>query len=119
MVAGTSSVDDPALTDYWTARRHAATLPVSSTELRLLKTQDGRCPLCKDLLLVAGSAPQNPQEWEQWWRVTRKAMAKQAIVIEGSTTDTTRLVHTRCRRRSTDGDTESSGFKRERLQELA
>ncbi len=120
MVAGTSSVDDPALANYWAARRHAATLPVSVTERRLLKAQDGRCPLCKDLLLVAGSPPQSPHEWEQWWRVTRRAMAKQAIATmrEGGPSDIVRLVHTHCHRRSLDGDAGSSRFEKRTPPEL-
>jgi RNA-directed DNA polymerase len=121
MVAGTSSVDDPSLTNYWAARRHASTLPVSPTELRLLKTQDGRCPLCKDLLLVADSPPQSPHEWEQWWQVTRKAMAKQAIATmrEGGQSDIIRLVHTRCQRRALDADAGSSSTQKRTPIELA
>ncbi len=121
MVAGTSSVDDPDLTNYWTARRNAPTLPVSNTELRLLKTQHGRCPLCKDLLLVADSPPQSPHDWEQWWKVTRKAMTKQAIVTarEGGPSDTIRLVHAQCHRGSRHGDHGPNGLAMRTSSELA
>ena len=121
MVAGTSSVDDPDLTNYWTARRHASTLPVSTTELRLLKAQNGRCPLCKDLLLVADSPPQSPHKWEQWWRVTRKAIAKQAIATmrESGPADVIRLIHTQCHRRSPDDDNESSSLWMQTPSQLA
>jgi hypothetical protein len=46
--------------------------------LRLLKMQTGRCPCCGDLLLYAEHLPQTPIEWEQWVRVTGKALRKQA-----------------------------------------
>ena len=47
--------------------------------LRLLKTQAGRCPCCGDLLLHADHPPQSPSEWEQWVRVTGKALRKQSL----------------------------------------
>jgi len=106
MVAGTSSIDDPSLTSYWAARRHAPSLPVNSIVLRLLKAQNGRCDLCKDLLLLADTPPQSPHEWEQWCRVTRKAMTVQSVVTqrEHGPSDTTRLVHARCRQHHAGDD---------------
>jgi RNA-directed DNA polymerase len=107
MVKGTSSPDDPALAAYWAERRRKVTPPpMDSADLRLVKTQQGRCPLCGGLLLHADHEPQSPREWEQWLAVTRKAMTKQAIVLDGAagTTADPRLTHTYCRRRGQHRD---------------
>ena len=49
MVRGTSSCDDPALTDYWTARRRRGIpRPMDTASLRLLESQRGRCALRGD-----------------------------------------------------------------------
>ena len=63
-VKGGASPDDPTLTDYWASRRRTNTPPLDRTGLRLLQTQQGRCPLCRELLLHADREPQDPQEWE-------------------------------------------------------
>jgi RNA-directed DNA polymerase len=104
LVAGTSSPDDPALTEYWATRRRRGPPPLMDrTALRLLKAQDGRCPLCRDYLLHAEHEPQSPQEWEQWARVVRRATVKQYIVVQRGqgTPDELqpRLLHAHCRRR--------------------
>ncbi|MFD5922922.1 group II intron reverse transcriptase/maturase [Kitasatospora sp. NPDC127035] len=103
MVAGTSSPDDPALTDYWAKRRRKGTpSPLDAFGLRQLTLQDGRCPLCRESLLHADHQPQSPPEWEQWMAVIRLALTKQYIVIspeQGTSNVVLRLVHTACRRR--------------------
>jgi RNA-directed DNA polymerase len=104
MVPGTASPDDPDLATYWAKRRQRNAPPVGGVNLRLLKTQHGRCPLCRGLLLLADREPQSPNEWEQWLTVIRKALRKQAISAErghGDTdeTDALQLVHTDCQRR--------------------
>jgi RNA-directed DNA polymerase len=67
IVKDTASPDDPDLDQYWAVRRRRRPpVPLNRTDLRLLKDQDGRCPLCTDLLLHADQPPQTPQEWEQW-----------------------------------------------------
>jgi RNA-directed DNA polymerase len=102
MVRGTSSPDDPALGDYWTKRRQKGPPPpIGRPSLRLLKAQDGRCPICKELLLYADREPQSPREWEAWLAVTRKAMARHRIAATGTpgTPDEIRLTHTHCRQR--------------------
>ena len=109
MVSGTSSPDDSALADYWAERRRkGAPPPLSSTDLRRMKAQDGRCPACGALLLHADREPQSPREWEQWLRVVRMAMTKQHIVGSetfGTTHDNVRLIHGHChRRRTADND---------------
>jgi Group II intron, maturase-specific domain len=105
LVGGTSSPDDPSLTDYWATRRRRGPAPVDRSTLRLLRTQNGRCPLCGDYLLHAEREPQSPQEWEQWLRVTRRATVKQHIVIRNGrgTPDEPqpRLLHAHCHRRHT------------------
>ena len=102
LVRGTSSPDDPALAAYWAERRRKGPSPLTSrTDLRLLQAQDGRCPLCGEFLLHADHAPQNPHEWEQWLRATRKAIATCRIVTHGKpgTPDKIRLIHTHCQHR--------------------
>ncbi|WP_189317918.1 reverse transcriptase domain-containing protein [Streptomyces brasiliensis] len=106
MVPGTASVDDPALADFWARRRRHGKPPLSTANLRLLQTQDGRCPLCREPLLHADHEPQSPHEWEQWLKVTHTAIRNHAIIAD--TGDGTpdkpaapRLIHTHCHRRMT------------------
>jgi len=101
MVRGTSSTDDPALTDYWAARRRRGIpRPMDTASLRLLQAQHGRCSSCGQLLLDADRPPQSPREWEQWLTVTRKAMTRNAIVRVDGTPDEAklRLLHAHCHR---------------------
>jgi RNA-directed DNA polymerase len=104
MVRGTSSTDDPSLTEYWAARRRRGIpRPIDTATLRLLQSQHGRCPGCGQLLLDADRPPQSPREWEQWLAATRKAITKNAITTAaGSDPDEgrLRLLHAHCYRRS-------------------
>jgi RNA-directed DNA polymerase len=104
MVTKGASPDDPALTEYWIARRRrAASPPLDNLSLRLLKVQGGTCPVCGELLLVADHPPQSPREWEQWVRVTGKALAKCHMTYQNdgsSDAGTLRLIHARCRPRT-------------------
>jgi RNA-directed DNA polymerase len=102
MVKGGSSPDDPALAQYWAdRRRRGVPPPMDQLSLRLLKVQAGRCPRCGDLLLHADHPPQTPSEWEQWVRVTGKALRKQSLTYrkrDGSgETSSLYLLHARCR----------------------
>ena len=102
LVKGRASPDDPALAGYWAARRRKKPPPpVSADRLRLLRKQQGRCPLCGNLLLHADREPQSPQEWEQWASAIGKAIVRHAVATPGSPADRTekRLVHEHCRRR--------------------
>jgi RNA-directed DNA polymerase len=102
LVKGRASPDDPALAGYWAARRRKEPPPpVSADRLRLLRKQQGRCPLCGNLLLHADREPQSPGEWEQWATAIGKAIVRHAIAVPGSPADRTekRLVHEHCRRR--------------------
>jgi RNA-directed DNA polymerase len=103
MVKGGASVDDPALAEYWAARRRKGKPPLSPIGLRLLERQHGRCPLCGDLLLHADREPQSPREWEQWLKVTRTAIRRNAITADPGLARpdepaTFRLIHTHCHR---------------------
>jgi RNA-directed DNA polymerase len=103
MVKGRASPDDPTLIDYWATRRRRRKPPLDQSRLRLLQTQHGRCPLCRDLLLYADHEPQTPQEWETWVKATRKAIRKQAIIADTghSTSDkpaALHLIHAHCAR---------------------
>ncbi|MDH6115573.1 hypothetical protein P3T36_007677 [Kitasatospora sp. MAP12-15] len=98
-----ASVDDPALTEYWASRRRRNKPPLSPFWLRLLQTQQGRCPLCGSLLLHATQQPQSPQEWEQWLRATRTAVRENAITVEAGAGRSDgrvafRLIHAHCHR---------------------
>jgi RNA-directed DNA polymerase len=107
MVAGTASPDDPDLSEYWAQRRRRSRPPVGASTLRLLRVQQGRCPLCRGLLLHADRDPQSPREWEQWLTATRKAIRKHAVTVWGAGTPderaATRLIHAHCRRRTIGG----------------
>jgi RNA-directed DNA polymerase len=102
MVKGTSSPDDPALTEYWaTRRRRGIPRPIDTATLRLLQSQHGRCPWCGQLLLDADRPPQSPREWEQWLAVTRKAMTHNAITAQPDAAPDEaklRLLHAHCHR---------------------
>jgi RNA-directed DNA polymerase len=104
LVTGGSSPDDPALADYWANRRRKHKPPLGSSAVFQLQRQHGRCPLCGDYLLHADHGPTSTEEWEQWFRVTRKAISKRSLKIAGNAEsgtpdrDRTHLVHTRCHR---------------------
>ena len=101
MVKGRASPDDPALAEYWAARRRKAPPPpIDKTSQRLLKAQDGRCPLCGGLLLSAEDLPQSPREWEQWLAATRKTTTKVAMRQNGTSDESElRLIHAHCQQR--------------------
>jgi RNA-directed DNA polymerase len=106
MVKGAASPDDPALIDYWTARRRRSKPPLDRYTLRLLDQQDSHCPLCGDPLLAADQPPSSPAQWENWWlKVTHKAIRHDYLVHHGRPGrpgnpdgDRTRLIHASCRR---------------------
>jgi RNA-directed DNA polymerase len=105
-----SSPDDPTLTDYWAERRRRRKPPLDASRLRLLQAQQGRCPICRDLLLLADHEPQTPHEWEQWVTVTRKAIRKQAVIVNtvhGMSNEPValHLIHAHCARRSASSAT--------------
>jgi RNA-directed DNA polymerase len=109
LVRGSASPDDPDLAEYWARRRQRSTPPLDGLSLSLIKTQCGRCPLCGELLLFADYEPQSPEEWEQWLKVIRRAVRKQAIAAEqrpGTPDEPVayQLVHAHCQRRSDTGD---------------
>jgi len=103
VVKGGASSDDPALAEYWADRRRKGPpLPMGKAKLRLLLAQDGRCSMCRGLLLYADHQPQHPREWEQWLANTRKAMVTSNIVFreDGAPDEIKpRLLHAHCQRR--------------------
>ena len=103
LVKGRASVDDPTLIDYWARRRRRDKPPLGSFLLRLVQSQQGRCPACGGLLLDADRPPQHPNEWEQWLKAVRKAIRRTAITAPDRPTDDTarQLIHTHCARRLT------------------
>jgi RNA-directed DNA polymerase len=106
MVMGTSSPDDPALTAYWADRRRKRPSPLNGPTARLLAAQNGRCPACRDPLLIADHEPRDPNEWEQWIKAARKALRVKALPAtrtpgpaDPSDDGTmTRLLHAHCAR---------------------
>ena len=113
LVKGWASPDDPALTDYWRARRRRGRPPLDRARLRLVLKQHGRCPLCGELLLHADAEPQHPDDWALWITATSKAIRHHAITLDsGPRTPEERiafrLIHTHCRRRLPDGSGNAS-----------
>ena len=107
LVRAGASPDDPALAEYWAERRRKRKPPpLDQHTLRLLKAQDGRCPVCEDLLLDDGAEPQSPHEWEQWFRAARRTLRKQRVVCRvdgpGGERSSYRLLHAHCHRRRAD-----------------
>jgi RNA-directed DNA polymerase len=107
MVAGNSSPDDPALADYWQARRRTGTAELGRTLLILARRQDGRCPDCGDHLLP-GDLPQSPHQWEQWIVSIRTALRiiggpKKKRPANQAPDRSTQLVHTHCHNRAPTG----------------
>jgi RNA-directed DNA polymerase len=106
MVKGTASPDDPALLDYWAARRRRSKPPLDSFTLRLLDQQRGRCPLCGEPLLAVDQPPNSPSQWEAWWQhVVRRAIGHDELVHHGRPGRPgnpdgvhTRLIHASCNR---------------------
>ena len=89
-----ASPDDPALVDYWAERRRKPVLPINNTSLRLLKAQDGCCPICKTPLLA--EQPQTPSDWEQWLTRTRTTITIVKPVTGTPDTADHRLIHAEC-----------------------
>jgi RNA-directed DNA polymerase len=103
IVQGRASPDDPALADYWAARRRRVKPPLDGYTLRLLDRQQGRCPLCGEHLLSAEQPPDSPSQWHRWWQsVVRKAISSDYLTHDAETGGTDgnplRLVHTHCNR---------------------
>ena len=101
LVNGRASPDDPALADYWAARRRKGPpLPLANGTMRLMQAQHGRCPVCGDLLLPAESLPASPREWEHWLRTTRKTISTTIAPVGGPSDGShRRLTHVSCQRR--------------------
>ena len=114
VVKGSASPDDPALAEYWAERRRRRKPPLDNARLHLIQAQAGHCPLCRGLLLHADHEPQTPSEWEQWVKVTRTAIRRQAITVNAGfgTSDETaalRLIHTHCARRISNSHAHGKG----------
>jgi len=114
VVKGPASPDDPALAEYWAVRRRRRKPPLDNARLRLIQAQHGRCPLCRGLLLHADREPQTPDEWEQWVKVTRTAIRRQAITADaghGTSNETAalRLTHAHCARPLNSGHAQGPG----------
>lgn len=99
MVQGTASIDDPALIDYWAARRRKAHLTIGGRTASLLHRQQGLCAVCGQMLLDTEHAPQSPHQWEQWTHSVRKALNRTALITDTVPGDgpVTRLMHPFCR----------------------
>jgi RNA-directed DNA polymerase len=113
LVTGAASPDDPALAEYWAARRTKAPPPMIGTaSLRPYKAQHGRCPLCGDWLLAAEDPPPTPDQWEGWLATTRKTIT--IVRHDDGTSNRTkpRLIHTHCHRRriADDGSRPANNF---------
>ncbi|MFE1961557.1 group II intron reverse transcriptase/maturase [Streptomyces sp. NPDC059479] len=109
-VRGSASPDDPALTEYWRARRRLKTPPpMDKTSLYLAARQKGLCPLCRQALISGAEyEPDSPREWIEWFAASKKMLNKHHFVYrrDGGTDKRTnlRLVHTECHRQHHAGD---------------
>jgi RNA-directed DNA polymerase len=109
MVPGRASPDDPALTQYWADRRRKRQPLLDRSTLRLLRAQQGRCPICRDYLLHVDREPNSPREWEQWLTGTRRAITAQNLIADGrGTPDKIHLVHVTCHRRATGANRDTA-----------
>src|SRR5688500_16553030 len=81
-----ASADDPTKADYWAQRRGKNPGLLDRSVLTLLAKHNGRCALIHGFLLHSYHEPRSPTEWEQWHRVTRKAITRHAIAHTGSAT---------------------------------
>ncbi|MCT2593129.1 group II intron reverse transcriptase/maturase [Streptomyces sp. N2-109] len=113
MVKGTASPDDPNLAQYWADRRRkAASPPVNSLGMLLLRRQGGRCPECGDFLLHAYHQPQSPEEWEQWLTTVKVGIRSQRIAVRGEELENRRIIHASClpreRRETAEGPVSQS-----------
>ena len=92
-----ASPDDPALGEYWAARRRKIPLPVNRTNQWLYRAQDGRCHACRGTLPVIADRPQTPTDWERWLLAERIAITMITVPTAGTTgTAEPRLIHTDC-----------------------
>ena len=104
MVAGSASPDDPDLEGYWGTRRRRARPPLDSGSLIMLGRQQGRCPLCAELLFDPDHPPASPEDWEHWWiGITRRSIPRAPSAAgppqpaaPGSTRTAPSLVHVLC-----------------------
>jgi RNA-directed DNA polymerase len=100
MVAADASPDDPALRDYWAARRHRKPNgPLPVLLLAQLKGQRGRCWHCGTRLLNTDRDPQSPQEWEFWLRAIQATIRRKTVAL-GDIGNDQRLIHSTCRDRT-------------------
>jgi RNA-directed DNA polymerase len=105
MVDGSASPDDPDRSAYWAQRRQRRKPPLDRWGLIQLERQHGQCPICGGLLLHADHEPQSPAEWEQWIKVVRSAIRRQAITADQRPArpggpGASRLLHTSCARKA-------------------
>jgi RNA-directed DNA polymerase len=101
MVPGRASPYDPVLVSCWADRQRKRQSPLGCGTLRLMKAQNGCCPLCGDLLLHADREPDSPREWEHWLTGACKAITARNLVAHGhGTPDTIHVVHVTCQRRA-------------------
>jgi RNA-directed DNA polymerase len=89
-----ASPDDPTLADYWAQRRRKTLLPINSLAQRLHRAQDGRCAICRNVLVPVEDQPRTPTDWERWLENSRKTID----VAWEKTPDRAepRLIHLRC-----------------------
>ncbi|HEV2345637.1 MAG TPA: group II intron reverse transcriptase/maturase [Actinocrinis sp.] len=105
LVKGTSSPDDPALTEYWAKRRRKTEHESTTDRLRrrLLREQHGHCAACGGLLLPDDRQPQSPQDWERWFAAMRRRIVQTIPLAAHGPPHARelRLVHDTCRKSTT------------------
>ncbi|TDD72205.1 group II intron reverse transcriptase/maturase [Actinomadura darangshiensis] len=115
MVKGRASMDDPALADYWAARRRKKVpTTLDKRTYSMAYRQKGLCPICRqDLIDGAEYQPDNPREWIEWFAACKRRLHKHHLVYRslGGADDRSnlRLVHADCHRQHHAGDRWQNG----------
>jgi RNA-directed DNA polymerase len=111
LVTGAASPDDPALTEYWAARRIRMPPPmIGMASWSPYQAQRGRCTICGDWLLPAEGTPPTPQQWERWLAIARNTIT--TVNRENGTSHNAkrRLLHTHCHRQELRDEGEPSAL---------
>ncbi|MBO0918093.1 group II intron reverse transcriptase/maturase [Streptomyces laculatispora] len=113
IVKGTSSKDDPMLTEYWAARDQKRGFPQADkkSHVWLAARQRGLCTQC-GLDLVAGAEyePDNVREWARWFEYGSRTLSvhqKTGAGAAGSAWKNLELLHAGCHRQLHAGSHEN------------
>ena len=104
MVKDTASPDDPSLIEYWAERgkKRGTTALMPKSDIVLAKRQQGKCPMCGELLIPTDGEPQSAEDWVGWYaacnRYLHRHHAKYRQYGGSDGSENIRLVHSECHR---------------------